>query len=181
VICLTKQRPLNCNVQIRSFKMPISNTWQWPSLERPASRPTARDRLPLRRPPAQAAAAPTSWPGSGAGRGVALRPPLSACASRSAPVMALAAGRGAGSRHRPSPPSLERPPQHRSRCRPSLDSASGRPSDRQNMCRSWPVQMLGERARVRDANSGLYQFSYINFFEERQKHSRLRKDNSFHL
>jgi hypothetical protein len=49
-------------------------------------------------------------------------------------------------------------------------------SDRQHMFRSWPVQMLGERARVREANSGLYQFSFINSFQERQKHRCLKKD-----
>jgi hypothetical protein len=36
--------------------------------------------------------------------------------------------------------------------------SSGQPLYRQHMCRSWSVQMLGERARVRDANRGLYHF-----------------------
>ena len=36
--------------------------------------------------------------------------------------------------------------------------AGRQPLHRPNMCRSWSVQMLGERARVRDANSGLYHF-----------------------
>ena len=121
-------------------------------------------RRPLRRPPTQATVAspfrpPVVAPATGIGipssgrprdRPPLRRPPAQATVaspfvrlSQPAPVgrWPLGAGHGAGRRSVGAGHGAGRQPLHRP-----------------NMCRSWSVQMLGERARVRDANSGLYHF-----------------------
>jgi hypothetical protein len=97
--------------------------------------------------------------------GSSVSPVMAPAAGRSGPVMAPAADHGAGSRHRPScgrrrPPSLERrapvavpaPSTGRGAGLPS----SGQPLYRPHMCRSWSVQMLGERARVSEMQTAGY-------------------------
>ena len=145
-------------------------SWRRPPVVAPAtgigipSSGRPRDRPPLRRPPTQATVAspfrpPVVAPATGIGipssgrprdRPPLRRPPAQATVaspfvrlSQPAPVgrWRLGAGHGAGRRSVGAGHGAGRQPLHRP-----------------NMCRSWSVQMLGERARVRDANRGLYHF-----------------------